>query len=167
MPIATDKSTMLEAVTNGWWRFQRALEQFTETEMDEVRIQGNWTVKDIVAHIAFWERNLLNRLDRIEAGLPPDGSDEGYTAADIDRLNLENYQAHQQSYLHEVLAEAAATHEALFTVLIHLPEDSADERFWQMIAGDTYEHYEEHLQEFEAYLQRTGKPGLEYPEGGL
>jgi hypothetical protein len=156
MPIATDKSTMIEAVTNGWWRFQRALEQFTETEMDEVRIQDNWTVKDIVAHIAFWERNLLNRLDRIEAGQPPVSSDEGYTTADIDRLNLENYQAHQQSYLHEVLAEAAATHEALFSVLLRLPEGSGDERFWQMIAGDTYEHYQEHLQSFEEYFRQTG-----------
>ena len=32
------------------------LERLDETEMVEARIHGDWTVKDMLAHLASWER---------------------------------------------------------------------------------------------------------------
>jgi hypothetical protein len=174
MPIATDKTTMLERTRDGWWRLQQALELLEENEMTEIQMQGNWTVKDILAHIAFWEDRLLLRLSDALAGRPMERQPGGLSEADVDALNEENYRNHAHLDLHTVLGKSAEIHNSLIGALTRLPEDPLDDFYtiwwggeppWAIIAGDTYEHYEEHLSAIEAYLERTGKPGPKNPKG--
>ncbi len=172
MQIATNKDEMLVQARNGWWRFQRALAQLEQNEMTESPIEGNWTVKDIIAHIAFWEQNLLTWMQETIDGRPLSRPEGGLTEETVDALNAENYRRNELRSIHEVLADAAAIHEALMDALLHIPEDPNDERYrvwrsgeppWELIAGDTYAHYEEHIGPIEEYLIRSGKPGPETP----
>jgi hypothetical protein len=176
MDLATDKTTMLQRVRNGRWRLERALEHFTEPELKQLHIQGNWTLKDILGHITFWERNLIEWLRQAEAGYPPDRPETGLSDAEVDRMNQASYEAYAEAFLHDVLAASANTHQELMEILLRLPEDPYDERYhvwpdgkppWQLIAGNTYEHYEEHLQPIQEYLERAGNPGPEYPKGEI
>jgi hypothetical protein len=176
MALATDKSTLLERTTTGWARLQRALEMMTEQEMTEIQIEGNWTVKDVLAHIAFWEDRLLLRLSDMLAGRPVERQPGGLSDADVDTLNEENYREHVDLDLHTVLGKSAEIHNSLMDALTGLPDDPLDEFYtvwwggeppWAILAGDTYEHYEEHLPAMEAYLERTGKPGQKNPKGDV
>ena len=166
MDVATDKSTMLAQTNRAWWRLQKALAGLAQIEMTGIHIENNWTVKDIIAHITFWERNLLDWLRQAEQGQSPNLPAAGFTDEIIDRMNEENYHKHAQRFIHDVLADAAEVHEALMDALLRLPEDPDDARYkvwhngkppWALIAGNTYAHYEEHLQSIEAYLNRTGR----------
>jgi hypothetical protein len=175
MELATDKSTMLEQVRNGWWRLQNVLDQLTQNEMNDVHVEDRWTVKDVIAHLAFWESNLLGWLNEAAQGQRPSRPDSGLTDPVIDEMNAANYRAHVHRPIHDVLKDAAETHEALMEALLHLPEDPNDRSYrvweneeqpWSVIAGNTYEHYEEHIEPIEAYVNRTGKPGPAYPKAG-
>lgn len=172
MQIATNKDDMLVQVRDGWWRFQRALAQLEQNEMTDIPIEENWTVKDVVAHITFWESNLLTWMQETTEGRPISRPEEGLTDEKVDALNAENYRRNELRSIHDVLADAQETHQALMDVLLHLPEDPKDERYhawrngeppWELIAGDTYEHYEEHIGPIEAYLLKSGKPGPKTP----
>ncbi|MBX2998372.1 MAG: ClbS/DfsB family four-helix bundle protein [Caldilineaceae bacterium] len=174
MALATDKSTLLERANAGWSRLQRALEMLTEKEMTEFQIDGNWTVKDILAHIAFWEDRLLLRVSDALAGRPVERQPGGLSEAAVDTLNEENYRAHADLDLHTVLGKSAEIHNSLMDALMRLPEDPLDDFYtvwwggeppWAILAGDSYAHYEEHLTAIEAYLERRDKPGSQNAKG--
>lgn len=176
MTLATDKPTMLERTQDGWSRLLRAVELMTENEMTEIQLEGRWTVKDILSHIAFWEDRLLLRLTDALAGRPAPRPEGGLTEGQVDALNEENYHNQAALDIHTILARSAEIHASLMEQLVRLPDDPHDEFYtvwwggeppWALIAGDTYEHYEEHLPAIEAYLERTGKPGQKNPKGDV
>lgn len=176
MVLATDKETLLERATAGWSRLQLALEMMTENEMVELQIDGKWTVKDILAHIAFWEDRLLLRVSDALAGRPVERQPGGLSEAEVDALNEENYRAHVGLDLHTVLGKSAEIHNSLMDALMRLPDDPYDDFYtvwwggeppWAILAGDTYAHYEEHLPAIEAYLERQGKQGPKNPKGAI
>lgn len=168
MDILTKKMALIEEVRSSWWQLQQVLEMLDEPEMTRIAIQDGWTAKDIIAHIAFWERNMLGWLNEAARGERPSRSDSGLTAADVDKMNAANYEENVQRPLHDVLKEAAEVHKALMDAILALPEDPNDRQYalwedgkppWSMIEGNTSEHYAEHIGPIEDYLRRMGKPG--------
>jgi hypothetical protein len=108
------------------------------------------------------------------ANRPTPRPEGGLSEAEVDALNEENYHRHALLDFHTVLGKSAEIHASLMDALMRLPEDPLDDFYtvwwggeppWAIIAGDTYEHYKEHLSAIEAYLERTGKPGPKNPKG--
>lgn len=118
-----------------------------------------WAVKDHLAHIAAWEHSLLALLekgDRHEAmGVGPELSD-------TDAINAAVWSLHRAKTPEQSLAYFRATHDLLMKRLRAMsdedlqlsynhyqpnePRDPADDRpVIDWVAGNTYEHYAEHL----------------------
>lgn len=121
-----------------------------ERRVTEPGAAGDWSLKDVVAHVAHWERYMARRLQAVlrgETNIPPEST------LDTDEDNALVYAEHRDEPLADVLAGARQSHQELLGLVEALPESalagthwfsSSDAPLWESIAGNTYEHYREH-----------------------
>ncbi len=111
---------------------------------------GKWSVKDHIAHVTWYEREMVGLLrQRSMAGGSP------LWEQPTDARNALIYAEISDIPLSQVLADAQQTWAELWSLLQGLSEDElndaasfaempAEWRPWEMIASNTYEHYLEH-----------------------
>jgi hypothetical protein len=130
---------------------EKSLAPLSGEEMIQPGVTGNWSVKDILAHIAAWEQLFLswNRsgIQGHTAGRPP----VGMSQRAIDELNQEIYESHRDRGLEEIKAEFSASYRQILAAVEEIPEEDmfARGRYrWtgkltlaDYIAGNTCNHY--------------------------
>lgn len=142
--------------------FLAALDGLDEGQLDGPRDAAGWTVRDYLIHLAVWAEGiaaLLGRENRWAAmGLAMDNpqSDE----LDYDALNELIRQQHLALSPAEARAWVFAAHDRVASALdglgddeLSLPYDRVVAPFtadtghaiWGYVAGNTFDHYEEHL----------------------
>jgi len=145
------KRDLLEAIRKGRAEFEAALEGLTPEQMTAPGAMGEWSVQDILGHIAMWESRLVTTLYALERGVPPQTF---HTQAEVDKVNAESYAEQRDRPLERVLADFHAVHAQLLKRLEAAKERDLTnpKRFeWmegepleKLVAGDTFEHYAEH-----------------------
>lgn len=148
MATLPDKATLLETIQMAYDRLDATLANLSDEQMTRTGGGGGeWAVKDTLAHLAWWEHYTVRRLN----GAPPliqDGDDDGTT---LDDTNKSVYEENRQKSLHDVLSEFREAFQQLRAAVEALPDDRiADEDTQDLIAGNTYDHYDEHLQTIRA-----------------
>ena len=125
---------------------------------------GDWSVKDLLAHLIFWEQAPVRALRAEASGepgqLPPD--DEG-----VDRLNARAVAERRERPPAEVLTEFERSYHELLEVVEPLSDEDLNDPgryawtggkpLWRIIAGESYLHYREHDEELRAWLDRAGR----------
>ena len=118
----------------------------------------SWTGKDIVAHVIWYEREMVTMLkSRALAG-------SNLWALPVHERNAAVHQEIRDLTLQEVRTWADRTYVELIEQLELLPEGAyADARYfqhmpgewapWKVIAGNTFEHYPEHLPAIRALME--------------
>jgi hypothetical protein len=164
----TTKEELLERIEREHATFAGSFAHLSDTQMTEPGVENEWSIKDILAHISFWHRRLSYLIDCALRGEPfarlRNEGEDGDAA--IDRVNAENEAANKHRPLAKVRAEYAQAYKQALANLARLTDDDlgADSRLsvflggslLQLIAGDTYEHYQEHLAPIQAWVaQRT------------
>lgn len=141
------------------WRELSALIDSLGTDGLERKGDGQWAVKDHLAHIAVWDLSLLALLDGADMRKAMGVS---ATAADVDAINEEVWLAHRHDTAAQALAFSRDSHEKLMRRLGAMsdadlrrsynhyqpndPRDPNDDRpVVEWVAGDTYDHYAEHM----------------------
>ncbi|MCC7352977.1 MAG: ClbS/DfsB family four-helix bundle protein [Anaerolineae bacterium] len=163
-----DKPQLIDLILADHARLDQALAQMSTSQMTEAGVQDTWSVKDILAHITAWEARLVTWLQAAARGETPTRPEPGATWDDIDRLNEETYRENRDRPLHDVLADYHHTYqkalkevEALTDEVIVNPERFAwtvgRYPLWQIIAANTYEHYREHLEAINNWLEKGKK----------
>lgn len=85
------------------------------------RAIGDWSVKDIVAHIAAWEAEAANRLEMITSGRE---SEIAYVEDDeVDEWNSRAVAERRTASWEEVLAELTEARERLLRAILALSEE--------------------------------------------
>ena len=160
------RDAVLEAVRTSWAVLEDRLSGLSTAQLETPGSQG-WAVKDHVAHIAEWERAttaVLNHQPQYVAfRLEP--SRFAQLREDIDALNAELFERSRGLRLQAVLDDARATHAHLLAALEgvqdedlsrplaeYSPGESSQRSLLEKIAGDTYEHYAEHVRWIGALL---------------
>ncbi len=122
-------------------------------------VNGEWSMKDVLAHMAFWEEHATPRLRLIAEGRAEEI--HYYGSEEIDATNAQVF-AERRGW---TVAEAE---EALRLARQRLLEDLAaltDEQLGSSptgipvlawLAADTFEHDQEHLPQVLAWVQRRG-----------
>ena len=117
----------------------------------EPGVAGQWSVRDVLAHITTWEEEVLKAITLILEGksLPRYST----TYGGIDAFNAREQARKRGLSLDHVNGELAATHRRLLAFLADIPErDSATEkRLLRRIRLDTYGHYREHTDQITAW----------------
>ena len=159
-----DKATLLDNISAGHEMLVKVLSPLDETQMTAVGVSGDWSIKDILAHLTAWQKCLLTDMQDAKSGDEPATSALNITGEEMDRLNEQFYQGNKAQPLNEVLTDFHSTHSQLLaTVQAMSEEDLSDsDRFawtdgkplWQFVASETYEHSLEHIGAIRRWLAR-------------
>jgi len=151
------KRELLDANQKGRAELEAALDGLTPGQMTLPGASGEWSVKDILGHIAMWESRLVTTLYAIERDATPKMF---HTPAEVDQANAESYAEQRDRPLERALSDFHAVHAQLLKRLERVKEsDLTDpQRFrWmegepleKLVASDTFVHYAEHRPAIEA-----------------
>jgi len=109
-------------------------------------VTGEWSVKDLIAHVTSWEEEALKHLPTIlEGKRPPRYS---VTYGGIDAFNAQVMAQKKTLSLAEVLRQRDETHRQLIDFLQRVPEEefTSETRFRRRLKLDTYGHYKIHTE---------------------
>ncbi len=117
---------------------------------------GDWGVKDILAHIAGWHREMAQALDRMARGERP--VPEGVDYSDPDVWNARFAAAQRLSPVAEVVDELKASKEAFAAAARRLPEDRFEEgrAAHRILHTSAIDHYREHAPAIREWRQGEG-----------
>ncbi len=150
MPETITKAALLDNIQSGYNQFEALLAPLSEEQMAIPAVNGPWSVKDNIAHLTAWHDYLLNQLQGVIDGEKPPKFMPGLSE---DEINEVFYQQNKDRPLAEVLADFRLTYQRILAAVQSISEEALNAPFpwringnaaWGLIAGNTYEHYEEH-----------------------
>ncbi len=160
-----DRAELLIRIRRGW---STLLQEVADLALDQMlrAAPGEWSIKDHLAHLAAWERYLLlHHLQGHPSTEVLQISAAEAAAFDIDRMNAILRERSREQPADEVFAELHRNHARLLAALETLDEaalahpgpadDLVDRPLVESIAGNTYEHYPEHLAAMRALATRS------------
>ena len=135
---------------------EAALVRVPEEQMQTPILHDDWSVQDMLGHITFWEERAVANFNALRAGLTPDPVNDmdainARTLRDFRHLSLEEVREREQTAYQQVLDMLeSASEDELFSPN-HFAWTNGNP-FVTWIAGDTWDHYEEHLPELQTWL---------------
>ena len=165
-PESTDRAArmstaeFIQNVRDARERIDALINALDETHMLEPVDAGGWTVKDIIAHLTWHEREMVGMIQKRALA----GSD--LWNEPTDERNQAIYEENRDLPLNEVRAEAGAVFRQLIEGLESLDDEDlykparfvnmpSDWRPWQILAENTYEHYFAHVPALTAFVNKT------------
>jgi hypothetical protein len=148
MPVRNVPSSaqrVLRRLDQAWAAFRQSYAGLSDAELSEPRAVGEWSVKDIVAHVTTWEAEALQYLPLIaEGGRPPRYSRYG----GIDAFNAQTTERKRGLSIQDVLRDLGDTHRRLVDLVQRAPTAllEGSTRFRRRLRLDTYGHYPQHAQ---------------------
>jgi hypothetical protein len=157
------KSELLDVIRTERTRLESLLEGLSDSQMNESGVEATWSIKDILAHIAAWERLAYDRIHAALHGAPlkfPLIKGD----ADVDRFNAEVFDTSKDLTLPEVKKEFDNSHKAFVAqietladdfIVDPLPFDWAGKLSAQVvISSNTHWHYIEHAESIRNWLEK-------------
>lgn len=158
----TTKTQLLDAVRSERDLLEAVLARLTPEQFTQPGVEEEWTVKDVLAHIAYWEGVMVTWLETSLAGQTPDRPATGFTWDMIHELNAANYAAHKDLPLAEIMSKYQRSQALAWAALEAAPEAAllepgyfawAGQRpFLVWVEANTTEHYAEHRSDIEHWL---------------
>jgi hypothetical protein len=151
----TPKQELLNQAAREYKAFHESLQGLNEEQLNAVWL-GTWNIKDIVAHITGWQRELGPALERLARGERP--VPEGVSYEDVDAWNAKFAAARRGAEAADLLLELDKSHERF----IHLADAIPDARFepdrtaYKMVDLNSAHHYKEHGDQIRAWRATNG-----------
>ena len=152
-----DKLTFLSSVKSTRAELDSTIANISDQLILQPGASGEMSVKDILAHITWFEREMIGLLEQRALA----GSDLWNLPS--DERNAVIYQLNLQRSLQDIRNEAAEVFQQLLKQFKNLEEAALDDPAWfrdmppdwspsQLIAENTWEHYQHHLADITAWL---------------
>lgn len=144
-----DKVTFISTLQQARAQWEALLAQMDEQGMLQPGIVGTWSVKDLIAHVSWYEREMVPVIrQRVFTG-------SDWWALPADERNAMIYQQNSHRPMQEILHEGRRSYTELLEAVQSLSdEDLNDPRHfrdmpedwvpWQIFAGNSFEHYQDH-----------------------
>lgn len=144
------KDELLSAAAREYQALHDALAGLNETQLTKVWL-GVWSVKDIVAHISGWHRELGPALERMARGERPIA--EGVSYDDVDGWNARFVAACAGASVADVLLELDRSHEYFMRAASAVPAErfQPGKTAWKIVDGNSAHHYKEHGDQIRAW----------------
>jgi hypothetical protein len=149
-----DRQQLLKQLDKRWTEFKESYAGLSDSKMTLPGVTGNWSVKDIIAHVTWWEEEALKHLPLIiMGGRPPWYS---VTYGGIDAFNALMTKQKRVLSLFDVLREQDETHRRLIVYIQNAPEEllTQETRFRRRLRLDTYNHYPKHAKAIQAWREQ-------------
>lgn len=135
-------------------RLLAAIEGLPPEDMLQPGVVGDWSVKDVLAHVAAWQSRLVRLLFQLSRHQrpPPDHRT-------LDEVNAEIYAQQKDRALDLILADFHGVYEQVRLRVTQLDDQVLRQRIGQstlaeIIRSDTDEHEDEHAAQLAAWRQR-------------
>ena len=151
------REQLVEKMERAWQELTESYTGLPAARMVEPGVVGEWSVKDVLAHVTTWEEEALTHLPHILAGeTPPRYS---VTYGGVDAFNALMTERKRELSLEEVLRQLAETHARVMVYVRGAPEDLlvTETRFRRRIRFDTYGHYRGHAKMIGEWRARLGE----------
>ena len=162
-----NKAKLLNGLQDENQQWQALLDQIGVAHMDQPGVAGDWSVKDVVAHLTSWRRRTVARFEAAQRGAP---EPPPHWPADLqtdEEINAWIYAANRDRPVQEVLDASQQVFEELLAAIAGLPDavlaDPAQTFPWwdgpPFTVGDFFAHFhEEHEPDLRAWLARIDSP---------
>jgi hypothetical protein len=161
------KGQVLEAITREQDAWETLLAEVGEARMLEPGAMGDWTFKDLVAHITGWRARSLQRLEAAARGQgePPPPWPANLT--DDDEINDWIHEQNRERLLAEVVGESRESYARLAEIIQMLPDEAlTDPGYFPWLEGEAlgtsitggsfFGHlHEEHEPDIRKWLERA------------
>lgn len=145
---------VLERLDAKWSELEESYADLPDSRLLTPGVTGRWSVRDIIAHVTWWEEEALKHLPLIlDGGTPPRYS---VTYGGIDAFNALMTEQRRALSLAEVLRRRDAIHERLVAYVRDIPDEhfARETRVRRRLRLDTYGHYPIHAKAIRAWRTR-------------
>jgi DinB superfamily len=150
-----NRQQVLQRLGAAWAEFEESYAGLSDAQLLIPGVTGRWSVRDIIAHVTWWEEEALRHLPLIrEGGRPPRYS---VTYGGIDAFNALMTEQRRGLSLAEVLRQHDEVHARLTEYIRGAPEElfARETRFRRRLRLDTYGHYPIHARAIRAWRARA------------
>jgi hypothetical protein len=165
MADTKSKAALLAELQTERARWEAILAEVGPARMTTPGVEGDWSVKDVIAHVTYYERvvgdRLLASLEGREFVRPGYEAPKGLS---MDDRNAWIYARIKAIALEDVLREARDVYPPILAVVETLAEADLNDpaRFpwqngsavWEWVEGNITEHYRDHIANIRAWLDR-------------
>ena len=143
------RSELLREENEAWRSLTRRLARLSDEDWLRPGVNGDWTIKDLVAHIAAWHAEA----ECILEGINETGEIGTWMAT--DEFNALAYQRCKDMTLADVRSMAASARHRYREEAAKLPDEVNDE-VARVVSGSGHVHYGEHDSDIDAFLEAIG-----------
>jgi hypothetical protein len=150
-----NRQQLLKKLDQAWAELKQSYAGLSDAQLAEPGVVGDWSVKDILAHVTWWEEEALKHLPLIvKEGRPPRYSTQ---YGGIDAFNALMTERKQDLSLADVLQQQEETHRRLIGYLQSVSEEQFTQatRFRHRLRLDTYSHYPQHAKAIREWRERS------------
>lgn len=159
-----EKEELLEELKESREKTLGLLDDLPDEALEEPGVLGNWSIKDILAHLTSWEAELIKLLWQASQGQKP--SSAHFSGRTVDQLNAQWFKENKNRPLERVLADFTAVRKQTLRRLENFSNKDLNnpDRFlwlkgkplWEWVAEDTFRHEEEHRGQIRRWKSRRG-----------
>ena len=157
---------LLEVMRTARSNWEALLAEVGEARLTEPGVEGDWSLKDIIAHITYFETWATDNVMAFRRGEPRPQSE--YKGLEIDEENARLYERLRAKPLTQVLQESRISFQRSIDAVQGLRDEDlydpeftrasgADWAVFDFIEGDTFGHYNDHSASVRAWLDRTAE----------
>ena len=148
------REQLLHRIETAWTALLDSVDGLSAARLEEPGVLGDWSVKDVLAHVTTWEEETLKYLPVIASGnrTPRYASQGG-----IDAFNARVSEEKRSLSLAQVRRQLNETHRRLIAFIEKTPDDqfATETRFRRRLRYDTYGHYPEHVEAIREWRKRV------------
>jgi hypothetical protein len=157
---------LLEVMHTARSNWEALLAEAGEARLAESGVEGAWSLKDIIAHISYYETWAADNVMAFRRGEPRPQSE--YKGLEMDERNARIHERLRAKSLPQVLQESQVSFQRSIEAVQGLrDEDLYDPKFtrvpdadwtvFDLLEGDTFEHYRDHIKSVRAWLDRVAE----------
>ena len=145
--MSTDPRTeMIREEDRGWAELLQLVESLSPAEMEHPGLTEEWSVKDLLGHLASWWAEAAHVLERVRFGTYE------RSKIDVDAMNRRFQDAYRDLELKTIQAELWSSRNRALEELGRLTEVNDIAREWFVESGA--EHYQEHLKDLRRFVDQ-------------
>ncbi len=154
-----DKMEFINTLKQAREEWDALMAQISEARMEQTGATGKWSVKDVIAHVTWVEREIVPVMRTyVLAG------SELWELSDYERNEIV-YQRNRDRSLQEIMSDERQAYANLLEAVQtlddadlnepqryrHMPQDWIP---WQLFAGNSFDHYRDHMTSLREWLAR-------------
>lgn len=152
--IPESKTEMFDLIHSTRTELTKMWQGLSEAQMLQVPgPQEDWSVKDMIAHLTWWENYMMLQILLVKAGQKVAG------VKDYNAVNAQVYQVNKELTLAQVLADFKQSLPRVIALLERLTWEEINggldyrgDSILRFVGGDTFGHYYEHMEDLKQFI---------------